>query len=322
MRVATRSAAPTPVAATTRPGPTILQRGTVDCSVEPVVVSAMTSTLTLVWTSGPRPGADATPVPGLARTWPRPFGRRDNQATGDGAACENPRVGHVDVAGVRYELPDGRVLLDDVSFRVGDGQKVALVGANGAGKTTLLRIVTGDLTPHAGVVTRSGGLGVMRQFVGHGGGDETVPTSCCRWRPPRVRAGRRGGRRRRARADGRRRRARPRWRTPTALGGVRRRRRLRHRGDVGRVHHRRAWGCPSTAPVTGCSARCRAVSRSGWCWSTCCAAPTRCCCSTSRTTTSTCPARSGSRAGSASRPRRSSSSATTASCSTTPRPAS
>ncbi|GAB2886680.1 ATP-binding cassette domain-containing protein [Myroides odoratimimus subsp. xuanwuensis] len=69
---------------------------------------------------------------------------------------------------MRYELPDGRVLLDDVSFRVGEGAKVALVGANGAGKTTLLRIVTGDLVPHAGAVTRSGGLGVMRQFVGHG----------------------------------------------------------------------------------------------------------------------------------------------------------
>jgi len=67
---------------------------------------------------------------------------------------------------VRYELPDGRVLLDDVSFRVGEGAKVALVGANGAGKTTLLRIVTGELTPHAGAVTRSGGLGVMRQMVG------------------------------------------------------------------------------------------------------------------------------------------------------------
>ncbi|MFS3128925.1 ABC-F family ATP-binding cassette domain-containing protein [Nocardioides sp. Bht2] len=75
-------------------------------------------------------------------------------------------MGHIEVAGVRYELPDGRVLLDDVSFRVGDGAKVALVGANGAGKTTLLRIVMGELTPHAGVVTQSGGLGVMRQMVG------------------------------------------------------------------------------------------------------------------------------------------------------------
>ena len=41
----------------------------------------------------------------------------------------------------------------------------------------------------------------------------------------------------------------------------------------------------------------RAASRSGWSWSTCCAAPTRCCCSTSPTTTSTCPARSGSSSG-------------------------
>jgi len=95
----------------------------------------------------------------------------------------------VDVAGVRYELPDGRVLLDDVSFRVGEGAKVALVGANGAGKTTLLRIVTGDLVPHAGAVTRSGGLGVMRQMVGAGLGDApTVADLLLSVAPPRVRA--------------------------------------------------------------------------------------------------------------------------------------
>ena len=95
---------------------------------------------------------------------------------------------------MRYELPDGRVLLDDVSFRVGEGAKVALVGANGAGKTTLLRIVTGDLTPHAGAVTRSGGLGVMRQFVGQGvveggagGDDPTVGDLLLSVAPARVR---------------------------------------------------------------------------------------------------------------------------------------
>jgi len=83
-------------------------------------------------------------------------------------------VGHVDIANLRYELPDGRVLLDDVSFRVGDGAKVALVGANGSGKTTLLRMIAGELSPHAGSIVVSGGLGVMRQFVGGVRDDSTV----------------------------------------------------------------------------------------------------------------------------------------------------
>jgi ATPase subunit of ABC transporter with duplicated ATPase domains len=97
-------------------------------------------------------------------------------------------VGHVDVANVHFELPDGRVLLEDVSFRVGDGQKVALVGANGAGKTTLLRIITGEVVPQAGVVTRTGGLGVMRQMVAHGlGEDATVADLLLSVSPARVR---------------------------------------------------------------------------------------------------------------------------------------
>jgi ATPase subunit of ABC transporter with duplicated ATPase domains len=75
-------------------------------------------------------------------------------------------VGHVDLNAISFALPDGRPLLDEVSFRIGDGTTSALVGPNGAGKTTLLRIVAGDLAAHGGAVTRSGGLGVMRQFIG------------------------------------------------------------------------------------------------------------------------------------------------------------
>ena len=83
-------------------------------------------------------------------------------------------MGHLDVAAVGFSLPDGRPLLREVSLRVGEGAKVALVGPNGTGKTSLLRILAGDLDAHEGVVTRSGGLGVMRQFIGKVRDDSTV----------------------------------------------------------------------------------------------------------------------------------------------------
>jgi ATPase subunit of ABC transporter with duplicated ATPase domains len=75
-------------------------------------------------------------------------------------------VGHVEVAHVSHVLPDGRTLLDDASFKIGEGITAALVGPNGAGKTTLLRLIAGDLQPQTGVITATRGLGVMRQFIG------------------------------------------------------------------------------------------------------------------------------------------------------------
>ena len=75
-------------------------------------------------------------------------------------------MGHVDVARLSHSLSDGRPLLDEASFRVGEGTTAALVGPNGAGKTTLIRLIAGDLEPQSGTVSVSGGLGVMRQFVG------------------------------------------------------------------------------------------------------------------------------------------------------------
>ena len=97
-------------------------------------------------------------------------------------------MGYLDVAGVRHLLPDGRVLLDEVSFRVGEGVKAALVGANGAGKTTLLQIVAGDLVPQGGAIARSGGIGVMRQFIGSVRDSTTVQEFLVSLAPPAVRA--------------------------------------------------------------------------------------------------------------------------------------
>ncbi|WP_087507846.1 ABC-F family ATP-binding cassette domain-containing protein [Cellulomonas iranensis] len=97
-------------------------------------------------------------------------------------------MGHVDVGGVGYTLPDGRPLLSDVTFRVGDGARVALVGPNGVGKSTLLRVVTGDMVPHEGSVQRSGGLGVMRQDVGRIDDDRSVRDLLADLAAPAVRA--------------------------------------------------------------------------------------------------------------------------------------
>jgi heme exporter protein A len=68
----------------------------------------------------------------------------------------------------------GRVVLSNVSARVGEGEGLALMGRNGAGKTTLLRTIAGFLTPDQGQVrfratTSTPDLPIAEQahFVGH-----------------------------------------------------------------------------------------------------------------------------------------------------------
>ena len=102
------------------------------------------------------------------------------------AAVTLVAMGYVDVQKLACVLPDGRVLFDDVSFRVGDGAKTALVGANGTGKTTLLRMIAGDLAPASGQVARTGGLGVMRQFIGSIRDDTTVRDLLVDLAPPGI----------------------------------------------------------------------------------------------------------------------------------------
>ncbi len=49
----------------------------------------------------------------------------------------------------------GRTIIRDFSFRVQRGDRIGLVGANGAGKTTLLKLLTGEISPDSGTVTRA-----------------------------------------------------------------------------------------------------------------------------------------------------------------------
>lgn len=71
---------------------------------------------------------------------------RAGAAGGEGGAA--PAVAH---AG-----SERRKLLDDVSFSVARGERVALVGPSGAGKTTLLRVLARFVTPSGGRVTLGG----------------------------------------------------------------------------------------------------------------------------------------------------------------------
>ena len=75
-------------------------------------------------------------------------------------------MGSIAISHVAWNLPGGDELFRDVSFNVGNGDRVALVGANGAGKTTLFRLIIGEDSPTEGTISIDGGLGVMHQLVG------------------------------------------------------------------------------------------------------------------------------------------------------------
>jgi ATP-binding cassette subfamily F protein 3 len=78
---------------------------------------------------------------------------------------------HVSNIGKRY---GDIVVLENVSFVVNPGDRLALIGPNGCGKTTLLRIIAGEEQPDAGAVQLSPPglrLGYLEQGQSHAGTD-------------------------------------------------------------------------------------------------------------------------------------------------------
>ena len=223
-------------------------------------------------------------------------------------------MGHVEVAHLSHALPDGRVLLDDISFRVGDGSTVALIGPNGAGKTTLMRLIAGDATAQSGSITQSGGLGVMRQFIGGIRDETTVRDLLLSIASQRVRDAA-------ARLDAAEIAMMERDDEPAQMRYAAA---LAEWGDAGGYDYEVHWDACTVAAIgipvrplpvaRGADALGRRAEAAG---ARVAAAQraTRSCCSTSPTTTWTCQASSGSRSSFLSRPRPCCWSATIVSCS-------
>ena len=71
----------------------------------------------------------------------------------------------IDLVDAEVATPDGRTLVDDLTWRLGPGERIGLVGVNGSGKTTLLRTIAGEYPLVSGrrVEGKTVRLGWLRQ---------------------------------------------------------------------------------------------------------------------------------------------------------------
>jgi ATPase subunit of ABC transporter with duplicated ATPase domains len=66
---------------------------------------------------------------------------------------------------VGFSWPDGRRVLNGLSFRIVGPERLAITGPNGSGKTTLIGLATGALQPDHGRITRGVAAEVLDQRV-------------------------------------------------------------------------------------------------------------------------------------------------------------
>ncbi|MCK5896360.1 MAG: ATP-binding cassette domain-containing protein, partial [Cocleimonas sp.] len=78
--------------------------------------------------------------------------RRTQQGSATLQVDSGERTGKrvVEVENLTYTLPNGRVLVDDLSLLIQRGDKIGLIGPNGVGKSTLLRVLLGEIKADSG----------------------------------------------------------------------------------------------------------------------------------------------------------------------------
>lgn len=71
----------------------------------------------------------------------------------------------IELEDATFSTPDGRALVEDLTWRLGPGERIGLVGVNGSGKTTLLRVLAGEMPLDEGkrIEGRTVRLGWLRQ---------------------------------------------------------------------------------------------------------------------------------------------------------------
>lgn len=69
----------------------------------------------------------------------------------------------IEVKNLIKDFDDKRVI-DDISFKVNDGEILAIVGFSGSGKSTVLKLISGLITPDSGEILTSGDIAMVFQY--------------------------------------------------------------------------------------------------------------------------------------------------------------